>query len=495
MANLARRSFAESWCRDGPQGYAAGVARWGSTRRTWRWASFGVLLAAGGSAGLSLVRADPADEQGEERRTREPVPSEPVPSEPVPSEPVPSEPVPTPSQLAPAPSEPAPAPSEVATPAAVVEPEPDAPGSTPPIELAGNLRAFYAALARTAAGQGITRVTNLGDSSIGLDALPDGLRRRFQARFGDAGPGFVLVQPPSPSYGNRAVDLDVVAPWRFCFVIHRCERDGHYGLGGVSAESPRGALTRIRPRHGRAVSRAELWYAAQPRGGRIGLRFGAHEEEVGTAADALEDRWHTVTQPPGTHELRVSAAGGGRVRVFGVVLENDGPGVVWDSLSMIGAFTHRLLSHDEAHFARQIERRRPDLVVFNYGGNDLRRVVTGRAGRGDLEAETYELLARTRAALPDGSCLVVGISDHQRSGESEVEPAHVREVLTAQRAAAERAGCAFWDSTAAMGGAGSFARWMRRGLASSDGKHLSEAGRQVIAARLYAALMHARAER
>jgi lysophospholipase L1-like esterase len=377
----------------------------------------------------------------------------------------------------------------------LVEPEPDAPGATPPVEFPGALSAFYEALERTAAGQGITRVTNLGDSSIGLDSLPHGLRRRFQETFGDAGPGFVLVQPPSPSYGNRAVQLDVVEPWRFCFIIHRCADDGRYGLGGVHAQSPRGSLTRIRPRDGRTVSRAELWYAAQPRGGRLEVRFGAHEETIDTAGDALEDRWSAFAQAPGVHELRVRAAGGGPTRVFGVVLENEGPGVVWDSLSMIGAFTNRLLAHDEAHFAAQLARRRPDLVVFNYGGNDLRRVVNGRIGRGDLESETYRVLARTRAALPSGACLVIGISDHQRSGESEVEPEHVRTVLEAQRAAAERAGCAFWDSTAAMGGPGSFRRWNRAGLAGSDGKHLTEQGRAVIAARLYAALMHARPHR
>jgi lysophospholipase L1-like esterase len=158
---------------------------------------------------------------------------------------------------------------------------------------------------------------------------------------------------------------------------------------------------------------------------------------------------------------------------------------------MIGAFTHRLLAHDEAHFARQLARRDPDLVVLNYGGNDLRRVVHGAVDREELAAETEALLSRVRAATPDASCLVVGINDHTRSGAARVHPRHVELVLAAQRDAATRAGCAFWSTTEAMGGAGSFGRWRRARMASSDGKHLSERGRRVIAARLYAALMHA----
>lgn len=368
----------------------------------------------------------------------------------------------------------------------------EAPGATPPIEPPEALRAFFIALARTEAGRGITRVTHLGDSSIGSDGLPHALRRHFQARFGDAGPGFVLLQPPSPSYANRTVRLEVRRSWRSCFIIHRCAADGRYGLGGVSAHSARGSATVIRPRDGRVVSRAELWYAAQPRGGRLGVRFGEHEEELLARADALEDRWHVVTQTPGRHPLEVRALGGGPARVYGVVLENEGPGVVWDSLSMIGAFTRRLLAHDEAHFAEQLARRSPDLVVFNYGGNDLRRVVDGRVDARGLEEETLRLLARTRAAVPSASCLLVGISDHTRSGDSVVQPRHVRAVIEAQRASALRAGCAFWDSTAAMGGPGSYRRWRMRGLAATDGKHLSEAGRRVLAARLHAALMAAR---
>lgn len=375
------------------------------------------------------------------------------------------------------------------------EPMPDMPGRTPAIEHAERLAPFFAALRRTAAREpgAITRVTHLGDSSIGMDGLPHFLRTHFQAAHGDAGPGFVLLQPQDPSYINRTISLRNPTPWPdMCAVIRRCRRDGHYGLGGVTFESHARAETVIAPREGRVVTRAELWYAAQPRGGRLGFRFGTSSIELDTEAAALEDRWHVMENAPGRHPVRVIAAGGGPARAYGVVLENQGPGVVWDTLSMVGAFTHRLLAQDEAHFAAQLRRRDPDLVVLNYGGNDLRRMVGRGVDRAGLADETYRLLARVRAAVPDAACLMVGINDHQASGEAEVLPRHVEMVVGAQRDAAVRAGCAFWDQAAAMGGPGSFDAWHRRGLASDDLKHLSPQGRRVIAARLYAAFEDAR---
>ena len=368
----------------------------------------------------------------------------------------------------------------------------DAPGRTPALQRPAAVAPFFAALARTEREGAVARVTHLGDSSIGLDDFPNRLRAVYQRRHGDAGVGFVLLQPHTRSYANRGVWLRPGPEWELCFIIRRCARDGHYGLGGVTVSSRGGARTVVAPREGRSISRAELWYAAHPRGGRIGLRFGpGRSVELPTRADALEDRWHTLTREAGEHPVQVTAEGGGLARAYGVVLENEGPGVVWDTLSMIGAFTHRLLEHDEAHFAAQLAHRAPDLVVLSYGGNDLRRVVGGIVDEDGLADETARLLERVRRAVPDAGCLLIGINDHELSGPVEVEPEHVRAVVRAQRRATERAGCAYYDVVEAMGGPGSFEGWRRRGLASSDGKHLAPRGRAIIADRLVAAMDHA----
>lgn len=356
------------------------------------------------------------------------------------------------------------------------------------------LQRFYESLARSDDGVdgAITRVTHMGDSSIGMDQLPHFLRTRFQDRFGDGGAGFVLAQPHSPNYRNQTVHLSNPVNWDFCFVAFQCMRDGHYGLGGVVAQSNGGSTTVVRTRrngqYGRNVSRLELWYAGRPRGGSLELRIDQDEPIlVRTAAEMLEDRWHEAALSPGEHRIRLRAAGGGPVRAYGLVLETDGPGVVWDTLSMIGAFTVRVLLQDPAHFRRQLERRRSDLVVLGYGGNDLRRYVGGVASIEQFQEETRQLLSRVRDA--GASCLLTGVVEHERSGPTRISPDDVQAVVDAQRSAAEEAGCAFFDVYQAMGGAGGFRNWMREGLASTDLKHLNRQGREVLAGWMYDAIV------
>ena len=62
-----------------------------------------------------------------------------------------------------------------------------------------------------------------------------------------------------------------------------------------------------------------------------------------------------------------------------------------------------------------------------------------------------------------------------------------------QRRVAEAAGCAFFDSYSAMGGAGSLAKWakMQPSMAATDHKHLNHRGRVVLGGWMYDAVISA----
>src|SRR5690606_38868535 len=176
---------------------------------------------------------------------------------------------------------------------------------------------------------------------------------------------------------------------------------------------------------------------------------GQLAREIDTRAPELSglvDRWKTIEVEPGPHTLKISAAGHGKSRVYGVVLETDGPGVVWDSTAMIGAFTRRLLAWDREHIAAQIERRDPALIVFTYGGNDLRRIVAGTLDEDQYVEEAGAVLELVRAGKPEASCLVTSVIDHGRSGTYDVLPEHVAIMVAAQRRVAFEHGCAFFDT-------------------------------------------------
>ncbi len=354
---------------------------------------------------------------------------------------------------------------------------------------------FFAALTRTdLRWEGaITRATHYGDSAIGNDGITSAVRVKLQARFGDAGHGFHLLGQPNMSYRHKGVVFKERTPWAKCFIIFGCREDRHYGLGGTTFNASGGAEVSLgtakKGAAGRAVSRFELWYAGRPKGGRIKLQVDDQAPVLlETAADALEDRWHVLEVEDGEHTLTVRAAGGGKVRAYGVVLERDGPGVVWDGMSQIGAMTRRMLNYDPDHFRRQLTRRDADMVVLMFGGNDM-----GPFLKLDKYKQNLSLLLRgIKAVGPHMSCLVMAPLDHgERRGAQIVTREIVPKLVAAQREIALAEGCAFWDTYQAMGGEGSMGRWNRSAprLGSGDLSHLTHHGHKVIGAMLYRALI------
>ena len=358
------------------------------------------------------------------------------------------------------------------------------------------LAPFFDALRASAREEpnAITRVGHWGDSSIALDGITSTLRRRFQRRFGDAGHGFVLIAKGHMPY--RHLDIDHRASeegWDLKEVVKNNDRASWYGYGGVQYRLGPGAWARWRTVEegpvGKAVSRFELYYQANPRGGDVRMRVDDGEYRVlSTRADAPEDRIETIEVPDGPHELELGWFGHGQPRLYGLVMERDRPGVVYDSLGLVGARANRLLRFDEPHLARQLELRRPDLIVLGFGGNEA---------EDDVRLEAYtrtfsEVIRRMRAGRPEAGCLIVAPLDQANRSRRGIETLpSVPIIVEAQRRAAKQRGCAFFDTFEAMGGEGAMRRWYqaRPRLALGDLRHATPAGYQVVGNMIYAALL------
>mgnify|MGYP000197202426 CR=1 FL=1 len=354
------------------------------------------------------------------------------------------------------------------------------------------LDGFYAQLAQTDAGfEGqVTRVSHWGDSVIASDYVTSALRQRMQRRFGDAGHGWHLISTPTLSYRHRGIRFKK-GDWANCYIINGCRKDGHYGYGGTvftsKGQSKVTFGTARKGAFGRKVSRFELWYAAEPRGGPLKVQVdGGDTQTFSGRADALTDRYEVFEVPDGEHSLTVRV-NQGKGRLYGVVLEREGPGVVWDGLSNLGAFTGRMLKADPAHLQAQIDRRDPQLLVFQFGGNDL---IMKASKHGLLERQTRELIQLYRGTENPRACLVISPVDHgERKGGRTVSVEAMAPVTALQRKVALEQGCAFFDTQAAMGGPNGIALWRERNLMSADLAHLSEDGQQVLGHMIYLALM------
>ncbi|HPC82113.1 MAG TPA: GDSL-type esterase/lipase family protein [Thermoanaerobaculaceae bacterium] len=363
------------------------------------------------------------------------------------------------------------------------------------------MASFFAALARTRAGQpgAVTRILHFGDSPVTGDLISGGARRRLQERFGDAGHGFVLAARPWVWYDHRGVELEAEG-WDIRSPLLRNGLDGRYGLAGIGfvASTPR-ARTRVRTTRagpGAAAGRFDVYFGQRPGGGTLLVQVDERQPEaVHTGTTDPGIAVHRAVVPDGPHDLVLAPAGDGPVVLYGVALEREVPGVVYDSLGANGATMHFLATLDAGDWQQALRLRNPHLVILNYGTNE--------SGYGYLPLPAYAadirtVVKRIREALPGVSLLIMTPMDRGTTNEygEIVTLPSLAGIVATQRRVAAATGCALLDMFQAMGGAGTAGRWYRASprLMTGDLTHPTGAGAELVSAILVEALDRGLAE-
>jgi len=395
---------------------------------------------------------------------------------------------------------PAPAPSAASAPAPAEGPRGPAEASpgTPIEDPTGDLSGFFAVLDRVEKGESgtLVRISHFGDSPLTGDMISGEARKALQKRFGDGGPGFVLAGRPWGWYGHQGIALDAKG-WTAHSPLLTWGNAGHYGLGLVSFSSPSAlARSEVKWERGR-FTRAEVSFTVAPGNGTLLVSVdGGAEEEVSTAGPERRTARFVAAAPGGATRVDLRPKGDGEVTVYGVTLETDGPGLVYDALGANGSSVHALALADAKGWIDALALRGSNLVILNYGTNESG--TEGIAGPHYVR-ELAGIVGRVRAALPEASILVMAPMDRGArgpDGEIATLPAIPR-IVEAQRRAALEAHCAFFDTYGAMGGDGTMARWYRSEprLVTADFTHTTFAGSDRVARLLVDALLAARAAR
>jgi lysophospholipase L1-like esterase len=174
--------------------------------------------------------------------------------------------------------------------------------------------------------------------------------------------------------------------------------------------------------------------------------------------------------------------------LLGVELYNGSKGVLYDTDGVNGARLEDLEKPLPALRKALLKQSHPTLIIVSYGTNDI-----GTKGftPSDYEERAFQILSRLKEDAGDASILVTGPTDRGNSRKSRrafIQAAQAA-LQPALRSAALRAGCAYWDQQAAMGGPGAMTRWVRAGLANYDYVHFSGLGYKKLADMLYSQLM------
>lgn len=386
----------------------------------------------------------------------------------------------------------------------------DAPGST----LDHLFTAWDAAERRDPSGRAL--MLFFGDSHTAGDSMTSRLRTTLQAKFGDAGRGLVAAgRPKARHYYQRDVKYGATGTWRAA-VGGKSGDSEPFGVGGLRVfGTQKGAQLWVETcadcLAGTKVAQFEILYMAAPDHGTLRYRVDDQPwQQVVTRTAPIEPP-HPARQlvpvADGPHRLTLEHGGGGQIDLFGVALERGLPGVIVDSLGVVGRRLGSLRSWDWSIIGDQLATRDPRLVVLQYGTNE--------ADDPDLDLEAMaryfdETILRIRAAAPTASILILGPPDMgareggrgcdrikpNRDGSIMPEcewrtPAVLTNIVSVEHAAAVRNKVAFFDTLSAMGGPDRMHAWVvnEPKTAYKDHVHFTDLGYQLWADALSSALL------
>ena len=362
------------------------------------------------------------------------------------------------------------------------------------------LDSFNDSLLRTEQKQpgAITRITHYGDSPITNDGITGTVRLLLQQQFGDSGHGFILIDRPWAWYGHQGINFTSGGGWNSDSLMNPQVRDGQFGLGGVAFHA-NGAgkyakySTVEEGENGKNFSKVDVYYLTQPGGGQFSVSVNDEiSETVSTSSESVQSGFFSVKAPNEGENSFAIRTSNGSVRLFGAVLENESPGVVYDSLGVNGAFAGLLATvMNQQHWTEQLQHRKPNLVILNYGTNESQFASDDQMAR--YEKELRLVVDRVRAALPRASILIVSPMDRGKriGGGRVITLPSIPKIVEMQRRVALETNCAFLNLFAAMGGESTMARWHegRKHLVGGDLTHPTADGAQTVGSLIYMALL------
>ena len=339
------------------------------------------------------------------------------------------------------------------------------------------LAPFYERLARLARGKADQhlRIAFYGDSNMTLDLISGAMRRTLQHQYGDGGHGYVAIGKPWAWYDHIDVEHGFVGEWATFSPSTVRVRDWEYGLGGiVSATREVGAWAHFSTAEasapvGTKASRFGVFFDVQPRSGTFDIKVdGEKRTRVDTSRATGPTAYHVLQVEDAPHEFKVVNASRRLIRLYGVTLERDEPGIVLDCLGIGGISYFDLGRLDPEVNAAMLAHRPYDLVMFLIGAN------TWKAH--ENPASVAKLAALHRTHRKDQPILIMSPPDHTKSVADAVSDPQFVKIAAALHQAARDNQCAYWDLREAMGGDGSMARFFHANLAAKDLYHFTRKG-------------------
>jgi hypothetical protein len=354
--------------------------------------------------------------------------------------------------------------------------------------------------------QGI-HILHYGDSQLEGDRITDYLRMRFQAEFGGSGPG---ILPLGEEDYCLALLSSVSGNWqKYNLMGTKYKDQGSHPYGPLGSyfrfgaapqdsaagkEKPVEAWVTFRGRElsgGRTsqYQRCRIFYENFQQAVKVSFFNGDVKIKSDTLSPARSVKEYDLSFPETPSSLTIRFTGYGSPDFYGICLDSPS-GISVDNIPIRGSSGLEFTRMNPALMTEMYRILNVKLLILQFGVN----VVPGNLDNyAYYENGLYQQICQLKKLNPGLNVIVIGVSDASRKNGNTYESYPcVEKILNAQKAAALRSGCAFWNLYEAMGGKNSMPSWVfaKDPLASTDFLHFNYAGARIVGKMFYSALIN-----
>lgn len=323
-------------------------------------------------------------------------------------------------------------------------------------------------------GKGKLNIIHIGGSHIQADVYSHQVRKRMQTiQFGtNGGRGFVF--PYSIAKTNTPSNYKVRYTGNWTYSKNTRRKSGYeLGLSGVTVRTNSNlASIRIDPNQDSSLVYSFNQVRVYHPPSEHELHILSNDSLVaGTYIDSLG--YSVFKLPSNMKDLHIKISRpqseSGSFDLYGISLDSDSPGVVYNSIGVNGAHLSSYLKCKlyELH----LKSLQPDLVILSIGTNDGN---TRYFDKSKYKNEYRQLIRRTLAAAPQTKVMLTVPNDcYLYKKYINQNTAIIKEVIFEL---AKEFDCAVWDFYTIMGGLNSSQTWYNYHLMKYDRIHFNRAG-------------------
>lgn len=356
--------------------------------------------------------------------------------------------------------------------------------------------------------KGLIRILHYGDSQIEGDRITAFLRNKIQARFGGSGAGLLPVI--NIHKYSLSVNQSESENWKKYTIAGKKDsllRHNRYGLlGNFARFAPlpeekelndtsvyegwlKLKLSKNSFINTRYYKKCKIYYGYNRDTVIAGLIVNDSLIRTDTLVpnESLQVLQWDVERSP--KELIINFRGKDSPDIYAVALDNV-RGIAVDNIPMRGSAGLDFTRMNQSLLKRMYKDLNVKLLILEFGVNVVPNIKDDYTY---YENWFYSQLKALKALDPDLSIIVIGLSDMSRKVKDHYESyPNIGKIRDAQRNAAFRAGCAFWDIYEAMGGQNSMPSWVFADppLGQKDFTHFTPTGAMFAAQMFYNAFIY-----